>query len=67
MQFWEARRSAENVALYAMPRMARNGRGYMDRDDPRLREAEFEVDPEDEVGRLQELLRQAGPRGSRTG
>jgi hypothetical protein len=46
------------VALHSMSRMARKGMGYTSMDDARLRDAEFEIDTEHEVGRLHELLRQ---------
>jgi len=47
---------AEEVALQSMSRMCRKGMGYRRGDDPRLRGAEFAIDPEAEIKKLIDAL-----------
>jgi hypothetical protein len=47
---------AENLALRAMSRMCRKGMGYTRWDDPRLKDAEYMIDQEEEIGRLADAL-----------
>ena len=49
---------AENIALASMSRMCRKGYGYDsdDEDDPRLRDAEYDIDKTEELQRLGDIL-----------
>jgi hypothetical protein len=43
---------AENISLQAMSRMCRKGMGYKRHDDARLRNAEYAIDPDQEIGKI---------------
>jgi len=47
---------AENVSMQAMSRMCRKGMGFRRTDDPRLRRAEHDIDPADEIAKLGRAL-----------
>jgi hypothetical protein len=47
---------AENISLQAMSRMCRKGMGFRRSDDPRLKDAEYLINPDQEVGKILAVL-----------